>query len=67
MPKGDNGDRSHRSFLRVNSSVTRLCLMPERRPGVAPACADDNIQAPGDYVKGKPVTLPRVKWLEGRK
>ena len=41
----------------------RACRIPERTPGVAPACEDDKIQTPGEYARGRPVTLPEVKWL----
>ena len=51
----------------VDSTTTRLCRRPERKPGVAPACEQDKVETPGDYMKGKPVTLARVKWLEGHK
>jgi hypothetical protein len=57
----------HRVHSKLSPEDRRLCLRPERKPGVAPPCEDDAIKSPGDYMKfGKPVTLPRLTFLEGR-
>ena len=47
----------------VDSTTTRLCQRPERKPGVAPACEDDKVQTPGEHMKGKAVTLPKLNWM----
>jgi hypothetical protein len=61
MPKGHS---PHLTGLYVDTATKRLCQRPERKPGVAPPCADDAIQSPGDHMRiSKPVTLPEVKWL----
>jgi hypothetical protein len=58
---------NHRVHKHLETANKRLCQRPERRPGVAPPCEDDNIKSPGDYMKvGKPVTLPKLQFLEGR-
>ena len=63
MPKGCVPHVTGHRAASVEAS-TRLCCRPERVPGVAPPCADDNIQSPGDWTRrSPPVTLPEVKWL----
>lgn len=48
-----------------NVGAQRLCQRPDRRPGVAPPCEDDNIRSPGDYMRlGRPITLPKLRFLE---
>lgn len=54
--------------VRANTDQSRLCRRPERKPGVAPECEDDNIQTPGYYTtheyRRTKVTLPEVQWLK---
>ena len=49
---------SHPAGLRGQTQGTRMAHRPTRLPGVAPACED----AREPVVR--PITLPRVNWLE---
>ena len=70
MPKRANPTQGYRSSVRVNSSnesrITRLCQYPERVPGQAPPCEDDKIQTPGEYKRRATITLPKLRFLEGK-
>ena len=56
---------NYRVHKHLETANKRLCLRPVRRPGVAPPCEDDNVQNPGDHKYGRPVTLPKLRFLEG--
>lgn len=61
--------------VRDHGNSSRLCLRPERKPGVAPDCEDareDATRNGGNYstqslAAKQRVTLPRLKFMENSK